>query len=110
MNKKSENIINDSIEKVMEQYENDALNDIARSAFIKKQVKDTSTETVNALVKHIRSGNFLPREYELRIAHGRVDRVDTFEDGNNIYVKVIDYKSGNKVFNVTELSWDCRCS
>ena len=56
--KKSENIINDSIEKVMEQYENDALNDIARSAFIKKQVKDTSTETVNALVKHIRSGNF----------------------------------------------------
>lgn len=100
--KKSENIINDSIEKVMEQYENDALNDIARSAFIKKQVKDTSTETVNALVKHIRSGNFLPREYELRIAHGRVDRVDTFEDGNNIYVKVIDYKSGNKVFNVTE--------
>ena len=90
-----------SIEKVMEQYENDALNDIARSAFIKKQVKDTSTETVNALVKHIRSG-ILPREYELRIAHGRVDRVDTFEDGNNIYVKVIDYKSGNKVFNVTE--------
>ena len=54
------------------------------------------------MVKHIRSGNFLPREYELRIAHGRVDRVDTFEDGNNIYVKVIDYKSGNKVFNVTE--------
>ena len=42
-----------ALKKVMEQYENDALNDIARSAFIKKQVKDTSTETVNALVKHI---------------------------------------------------------
>lgn len=108
--KKSENIINDSIEKVMEQYENDALNDIARSAFIKKQVKDTSTETVNALVKLSDQEISCPREYELRIAHGRVDRVDTFEDGNNIYVKVIDYKSGNKVFNVTETFWDCRCS
>ena len=40
------------------------------------------------------------QENTVRIAHGSEQR-HTFEDGNNIYVKVIDYKSGNKVFNVT---------
>ena len=58
MIKNDENIINDSIEKVMEQYENDALNDIARSAFIKKQVKDTSTETVMHWLNNIRYRKF----------------------------------------------------
>ena len=34
---------------------------------------------------------------------GRIDRVDTYKEGENVYVKVIDYKSGNKKFNLAAL-------
>ena len=35
---------------------------------------------------------------------GYVDRVDTLKVGNDVYVRVIDYKSGSKTFDVSELS------
>ena len=31
---------------------------------------------------------------------GRIDRIDTCRDGEQIYVKVIDYKSGNKSLDI----------
>lgn len=34
---------------------------------------------------------------------GRIDRVDTCEDGEHVYVKVIDYKSGNTSFQLLSL-------
>lgn len=101
-NDTSNKIMADTIENVMREYDNDALNDIASSLFIKKQVRDISTETIKALISHIKAGKFQPKEYELKVAHGRIDRVDTYQDGDNIFVKVIDYKSGNKAFNVSE--------
>ncbi len=101
-NNTADKIMSVCIENVMKEYDNDALNDIASSMFIRKQVRDISTETINVLVSHIKAGKFLPKEYELKIAHGRIDRVDTYEEGNNIFVRVIDYKSGNKTFNVSE--------
>ena len=34
---------------------------------------------------------------------GRIDRIDTYKEGENVYVKVIDYKSGSKKFNLAAL-------
>lgn len=34
---------------------------------------------------------------------GKVDRVDIFEDGDKIYFRVIDYKSGSKTFSLDEV-------
>ena len=34
---------------------------------------------------------------------GRIDRVDTYEEGDTVYVKVVDYKSGNKKFDLVSL-------
>ena len=34
---------------------------------------------------------------------GRIDRIDTYEDEDHVYVKVIDYKSGNKKFDLAAL-------
>jgi ATP-dependent helicase/nuclease subunit B len=31
---------------------------------------------------------------------GRIDRLDTYRDGESVYVKIIDYKSGNKGFDL----------
>ena len=35
--------------------------------------------------------------------YGRVDRVDVFRRGNRAYIRVIDYKSGNKEFSLDDI-------
>ncbi|NTV79735.1 MAG: helicase-exonuclease AddAB subunit AddB, partial [Clostridiales bacterium] len=34
--------------------------------------------------------------------NGRIDRIDTYEDETKLYVKIIDYKTGNKDFDLEE--------
>mgnify|MGYP002232491911 CR=1 FL=1 len=34
---------------------------------------------------------------------GRIDRVDTYETSDKVYVKIIDYKSGNTSFSLVNL-------
>lgn len=98
----SRKIMDRCIEQVMDEYENDALEGSARNIFIKEQVRRTANKTAEVLMKHIQSGKFKPAEYELSVRHGRIDRVDTMETGDSLYVKVIDYKSGNKSFSFTD--------
>lgn len=98
----SRQIIHKCVETVMEEYDNDALSGTARNLFIKNQVRETAERTVDVLVKHIKSGKFVPAEYELQVAHGRIDRVDTLQKEGKLYVKVIDYKSGNKKFSISD--------
>ena len=99
---KSSRMVEGIVEKVIEEYGNDVLDNTARSLFIRNQVKDTTLKTVNVLIRHIKSGKFEPKAYEMRVTHGRIDRVDTYQKGNEIYVKVIDYKSGNTTFSVKD--------
>lgn len=35
---------------------------------------------------------------------GRIDRVDTYRRGEDVYVRVVDYKTGSKTFSVRDLS------
>lgn len=34
---------------------------------------------------------------------GRIDRTDVYEDDGHVYVKVMDYKTGRKTFDVGEV-------
>jgi ATP-dependent helicase/nuclease subunit B len=36
--------------------------------------------------------------------NGVIDRVDVFRDGENVYVRVVDYKTGSKTFSVSDIS------
>lgn len=98
----SRKIIDSCVEQVVEDYDNDALDSTARNEFIKRQVKQTAEVTVDALISHIRAGRFQPEAYELQVEHGRLDRVDVLEEENRLYVKVIDYKSGNTTFSIRD--------
>lgn len=99
---KSSRMVDEIVEKVVDEYGNDVLDNTARSLFIRNQVKETTLKTVNVLIRHIKAGKFEPKAYEMRVTHGRIDRVDTYQKGNEIYVKVIDYKSGNTTFSVKD--------
>ena len=83
-------------------YDNEALEGSARNAFITNQVKEIAEKTVKVLINHINHGKFKPAEYEIPLEHGIVDRIDTYETDDKLYVKVIDYKSSEMVFDITK--------
>ena len=79
--------------------------------------------TVWAISKQLERSDFVPKGYEImfgamsRISssnisldelgqmrlYGKIDRVDVCEDEENVYVKVVDYKTGEKSFDLGEL-------
>ena len=101
-------------------YGNTVLNSTARNAYMVRRMKRILKRTVWALGEQIRKGLFTPENYEISFSsvsdleavnielspeeklrlRGRIDRVDTCEDENHVYVKVIDYKSGNTSFQL----------
>lgn len=95
--------VEESVEEAIADYGNSILYSSSRNAYLIVRMKRMLEKTVWALTKQLAAGDFKPSAYELRFANGKIDRVDTCEDGDCVYVKVIDYKSGSKSFDVTAL-------
>ena len=104
-------------------YGNTVLNSTARNNYMIRRMARILKRTVWALGEQIRKGLFSPENYEISFSgvsdleavnielspeerlklRGRIDRVDTSEDEEHVYVKVIDYKSGNTSFQLLSL-------
>ena len=95
------------------------LEETARGAYLLKRVERIADRTLWALCEQLARGDFKPSEVEVEFdgrdsramnllidedtlmrLYGRIDRVDTCEDGDEIYVKVIDYKTGGTSFDL----------
>lgn len=112
----------ETVEEVSEQYASALLHSSARNEYMIKRMKRIMERTIWALTSQVRAGKFIPSNFEvpflsstelesvnLTLAEhghmrlkGRIDRIDTCETEEEIYVKVIDYKSGNKVFDLQD--------
>lgn len=95
--------VEESVEEAIADYGNSILYSSSRNAYLIVRMKRMLEKTVWALTKQLAAGDFKPSAYEMRFANGKIDRVDTCEDGDCIYAKVIDYKTGSKSFDVTAL-------
>lgn len=102
---------------------NAILLDNYRNKFLIYRLVRMVRRTVWALQKQLQKGSFEPEDYELRFDRneaagtvdialsddevlrlkGTIDRLDTCEDEENVYVKVVDYKSGAKKFDLIAL-------
>jgi ATP-dependent helicase/nuclease subunit B len=111
------------VEQVTADYGNTILESSSRNAFLAKRVEQITQKTVWALQQQIQKGDFSPAGFEVSFSaadnldalkitlsedeavhlRGRVDRLDLCEDGQNIYVKIIDYKSGSTSFDLVAL-------
>lgn len=116
-------LVRNCVKQVTEEYGNTILNSSSRNAYLARRVEHITQRTVWALQQQILKGDFVPVGFEvsfsaadnlnaMRIAlseeeelhlRGRVDRMDVCEDGEYVYVKIIDYKSGNTSFDLTAL-------
>ena len=109
-------LINECVSEAVIKNGNDVFEDSARNKFIVNRIRKMAQKTAWVLQQQIIAGEFIPQDFELRFSSekgldalkyeyddgttmnisGIIDRVDYYNDGDDIYVKIVDYKSGNK--------------
>lgn len=116
-------LIEEAMEETVAGYKGaDAFED-SKNRYMLSRMKNTLYCTVWALIQQVRKGQFVPKEFEVSFSgysnfnairfqlseeekmnlSGRIDRVDTYEENDKIYVRIIDYKSGNTSFSLLNL-------
>lgn len=113
----------DAIGEALEACPNMGLYATAENTYQAKRMRDIFQQTVWALTKQVRAGKFVPDRFELSFSEledvealsyalpsdvkmrlvGRIDRIDTYKEHNQISIKIIDYKSGNAQFDMVKL-------
>ena len=91
------------LDNIVADYGNTVLKSSARNEYMIERTRRILRRTVWALQKQLEQGEFQPEGFEVTFGGGRIDRVDIMEDQNKVYVKVIDYKTGNTSFDLVYL-------
>lgn len=118
-----ERLTRETVNEVSEEYAGFLLHSSARNDYMITRMHRIMRRTIWALTAQVRAGKFIPANYEVSFTavsdldsvnillsdqekmklQGRIDRIDTCELADKIYVKVIDYKSGNNQFDLAAL-------
>ena len=117
-----EQMIESIVSKVTEEYGNTIFQSSKRNEYMINRIKRIAGRTLWALTEQVKAGSFVPIGYEMNFSFmddieatkvtldggimgltGRIDRVDWMEDENAVYIKVVDYKSGKKAFDIVDL-------
>lgn len=99
--------------------------DTEKSRFLIRQMRRVYHRTIETLTRQVQRGRFRPEGYEVSFSaadhleaaqfvlsedekekmnlRGRIDRLDTYVTGDKVYVKIIDYKTGNTSFQLLNL-------
>ena len=126
---KRHDILEQSCDKVYGEYSRIELLDTPREIYIRDKIKTTLDKTIASLCEQAKHTLFEPYGFEVELNEiadakdlslalkdnrtmklsGRIDRIDTYEEGGIVYVKIIDYKSGRndidyeKIYNGLQL-------
>lgn len=116
-------LINESLNEVVEEYADTAFQDNARNAYMIERIRKMATKTAWVLQQQVIAGKFIPGDFEIKFSseygldelkyiypdgaqmgvRGVIDRVDYFHDGDDIYIKIVDYKSGPKKLEINDV-------
>ncbi len=115
--------VKEAVLQAVEERGNDAIFSTKRNEYLVTRLERMTSRTIWALCKQIAQGDFEPAGYEVSFVPidnreaailpldqeftmrlcGRIDRVDTYEDEDNVYLKIMDYKSGNTGFDLQKV-------
>lgn len=111
----AESYVDEKLKELAVEYGETVLLDSARNAYILKRMGRILNRTLETLQYQLKKGVFEPKAFELPFSmvkefdgktmkvRGRIDRMDTVEHDGILYVKVMDYKSGNIKFDPVSL-------
>lgn len=109
-----ETFLREAFEEAVLLLPNESLAESARGSHILERIYRIMDRSVWAITEQIRRGSFLPGGYEVEFVQasspdeigrrmrlvGRIDRMDVYETEEKVYVRVIDYKSGDTTFQL----------
>ncbi|MDE6912873.1 MAG: PD-(D/E)XK nuclease family protein [Lachnospiraceae bacterium] len=118
-----EQLVRECLESYAAAYGETVLYSSKRNEYMITRMQRVLNRTVRTLQYQLRQGAFEPDGFELSFQMtsgldavnitlseeeqmhliGRIDRIDTCRQGEKLYVKVIDYKSGNRKFDLAAL-------
>ncbi len=107
----SHRIIASCVKDAVDAIGSDVLSSSARNEYLTGRIMQISERTTDILRDHVRCGLFEPDSSEFVFDEaisedvrfrGKIDRIDIY-DGGDIFVKIIDYKSGNKKFSIKDI-------
>ena len=93
-------IAGECLEEVTADYGNTILKSSARNQYMIQRTFRILKRTLWVLQEQLRNGEFVPEGFEVSIGGGRIDRLDVLKEDKKVYVKIIDYKSGNTTFDL----------
>ncbi len=116
-------LVKECVARVTKEYGNTIMASSARNAYLAGRVERITDRTIWALAEQVKKGDFEPAGFEVSFSaidnlkamrirlsedeelmlRGRIDRMDLCEDGEHVYVKIIDYKSGTTAFDLAAL-------
>ena len=116
-------LVAECVSAVTSEYGNTIMKSSGRNQYLEKKVLRITDRTIWALTEQLKKGDFEPSGFEVTFSpadnlramkiplsqseaihlRGRIDRIDLCEDGDLLYVKIIDYKTGKTKFDVTDL-------
>lgn len=120
---KGDDLLKEALDECTLRYGETVLFSNARYEYMTERMYRILKRTIRTLKAQLREGAFVPESFEMSFSRveelesvnialsenekmklrGRIDRIDTYEDESHVYVKVIDYKSGNKKFDLAAL-------
>lgn len=118
--KEGDRLLLEAMQECTARYGETVLYSNARYEYMTERMYRILKRTIRTLKEQLRAGVFVPSAFELSFSRvedpdavdialspeermklkGRIDRVDTYEDEDHVYVKVIDYKSGSHKFDL----------
>lgn len=103
-------IIDDTFDAYTKEYNAQILHSNARNERRICQMKKVMYHSVAAMKHQLSKGKFQPEYFEHKFhlkgefpLVGKIDRIDLCHEGDEVYVKVVDYKTGERKFKPEEL-------
>jgi len=113
----------DCLRRAVEDYDSAIFHSSARNEACIERMERLVKRTVWALCEQLKKSDFEPAEFEWRFQsrkeleavklslnhggtlelQGVIDRIDYYEDADNLYLKITDYKSGMKMFQLSDI-------
>ena len=119
---KEEELIHICLEQVMETYGNQILLSTARNRYMAKRVEKLLRRSIWAIKEELKDSDFEPAGFEVSFDSGsfldsmclplseddrmylmgKIDRIDLYSENGQILVRIVDYKSGSKSFDLED--------
>ncbi len=120
-----ERMIDQVVDEVTGKYGNVVFESNHRYQYLVERIKRVGRRAAWTLAEQVRAGKFIPAAFELAFEdsldpytvppivielpsgeriylEGRIDRVDILKDGDQQFVKIVDYKSGSRRFSLSD--------